>query len=109
MKEKLIELIEEAKEGYLKAAFLLNLEQLCDMPTSEEYLADHLLANGATLQQWIPVSEKLPKCGDRVLITEGNAVFEASLSISHNWIRCGIGWAEGVTHWMPLPEPPKGE
>ena len=59
--------------------------------------------------RWISVEERLPKYGERVLITEGHAVFEASLSISHKWVRCGIGWAEGVTHWMPLPEPPKEE
>lgn len=58
------------------------------------------------VREWIPVTERLPQCGERVLITEGNAVFEASLSISHKWVRCGIGWTEGVTHWMPLPDPP---
>ena len=59
--------------------------------------------------QWISVEERLPHYGERVLITEGHAVFEASLSISHKWVRCGIGWTEGVTHWMPLPEPPEVE
>lgn len=58
---------------------------------------------------WVSVEDRLPKYGERVLITEGHAVFEASLSISHKWVRCGIGWAEGVTHWMPLPEPPTEE
>ena len=61
------------------------------------------------MSNWISVEERMPHYGERVLITEGHAVFEASLSISHKWVRCGIGWAEGVTHWMPLPEPPEVE
>lgn len=59
------------------------------------------------MNEWISVKDRLPVCGERVLITEGSAVFEAYLSISHKWVRAGIGWAESVTHWMPLPEPPK--
>ena len=59
------------------------------------------------MSEWSSVKERLPRCGERGLVTEGNGVFEAVLSISHNWSRFGIGWAEGVTHWMPLPEPPK--
>ena len=60
-----------------------------------------------TEPKWISVEERLPPCGERVLITEGSAVFEAYLSISNKWVRNGIGWMECVTHWMPLPEPPK--
>ena len=56
---------------------------------------------------WISVKDRLPKYGERVLITEGHGVFEASLSISRKWVRCGIGWTEGVTHWKPMPEPPE--
>ena len=58
--------------------------------------------------KWIPVTERLPRCGERVLVTDGTAVFEVHLSISHKWVRGGFGWMDGeVTHWMPLPEPPK--
>ena len=62
--------------------------------------------------KWIPVTERLPRCGERVLVTDGTAVFEVHLSISHKWVRGGLCWMDGeVTHWMPLPEPPmrKGE
>lgn len=61
----------------------------------------------AKVPKWISVEDRLPMCGERVLITEGSAVFEAYLSISHKWVRTGIGWTESVTHWMPLPEPPE--
>lgn len=58
----------------------------------------------SSIPKWISVEERLPKCGERVLITEGSCVFEAYRSISNKWVRNGIGWAEDVTHWMPLPE-----
>lgn len=59
------------------------------------------------MSEWISVKERLPSYGERVLVTEGHGVFEAFLSISHNWSRLGVDWVEGVTHWMPLPELPE--
>ena len=35
---------------------------------SNEGVADHLLANGVTVQQWIPVSERLPEKEGQYLI-----------------------------------------
>lgn len=62
------------------------------------------------LNGWISVQDRLPRCGDRVIMTDGVFVCEAFLSISGKWVRNGIGWIESeITHWMPLPNPPKGE
>lgn len=59
---------------------------------------------------WISVLDRLPRCGDRVIITDGVFVCEAFLSISHKWVRNGIGWIESeITHWMPMPKPPEEE
>lgn len=68
-------------------------------------------------KQWIPVTERLPEYMENVLVTDG--VFS------------GMGWRDwydhhgtkpredywispntnvndlGITHWMPLPQPPK--
>lgn len=65
---------------------------------------------------WIPCSERMPEDGQRVLICTGMrkmfvAAYNASAymfmqrvhSTLHTW------YSEEVTHWMPLPEPPKGE
>ncbi len=59
---------------------------------------------------WISVKDRLPRCGDRVIMTDGVFVCEAFLSISGKWVRNGIGWIESeITHWMPMPTPTKGE
>ena len=58
-------------------------------------------------QRWISVNDRLPRCGERVLVTNDGSVWEAYLSISHKWVRQEFVWAAKVTHWMPLPEPPK--
>lgn len=63
-------------------------------------------------RQWIPVTERLPAPGERVLAaTEGVFSGEAYLSCEGVWMRsCGVVWVSlvdmPVTHWMPLPDKP---
>ena len=87
-------------------------------------LADHLIANGVTVQKWIPVTERLPESKTKILIYGGNdliwvnGVNRPMPSVYTGYMR-GLdeGWFTWdeqkyivrVTHWMPLPEPPKGE
>ena len=96
MREKLIELLRDVQ--YLGGL--------------EEKIADHLIANGVTVQRWIPVTERLPEQGMVVLAcgkrhaTSGQ--FQGAFSNDpHYWLWRGS--SKYVTHWMPLPEPPKGE
>lgn len=91
-------------------------------------VADHLLANGVTIQTWIPVSERLPgKNGDYLVFIrspfggwrevagfakDGGEVNEYDLGGCENvWYdydsEYGYIAFESVTHWMPLPNPPK--
>ena len=73
-------------------------------------------------QQWIPVSERLPESKTKILVYGGNALIwvngvnKPMPSVYTGYMR---GFDEGwftwdehkyiakVTHWMPLPEPPK--
>lgn len=63
--------------------------------------------------QWIPVAERLPAEGMRVLAaTEGVFSSEAYLSCEGVWMRSyGVVWMSlvdmPVTHWMPLPDKPE--
>lgn len=97
MREKLIELMDE----YL-------------YPSSVEGMADHLIANGVTIQKWIPVTERLPEEWKDVLVLLRFGCCETAVYLGVpgkwrvTWYRDMIG-VDSVTHWMPLPEPPNGE
>lgn len=62
--------------------------------------------------KWISVKGELPKEKERVLVflknnghTKGYTRIDTDRLIKGSWIR----WGSCVTHWMPLPEPPKKE
>lgn len=53
------------------------------------------------MNEWISVKDRLPE-GGTVLATDGRVVITApSSSVTAD--------GPAITHWMPLPEPPKGE
>ena len=102
-----------------------NLRELIDQyyiqnfaPTNRK-LTDHLIANGVTVQKWIPVTERLPTPYERVLVCRGDLRSENKficveyLTVCYGetimWGGDYETWKSKVTHWMPLPEPPKGE
>lgn len=89
-----------------------------------EKIATHLIANGVTVQEWIPVTERLPdnKEHDWVLaqVVEDNGFMHIPRVMEYrqaknDWFEETYGWLSehnglfSVTHWMPLPNPPKGE
>ena len=97
-REKLIDLIIDAKRR--------------DPETGSftEFLADHMIANGVTVQKWIPVSDMLPRFMQIVLVTDGKHVYKAALNNKNKWIGDYINsMTFKATHWMPMPQPPKGE
>ena len=64
--------------------------------------------------KWISVKDRLPELGERVICTDGYAVFEQyrveSSCVYGMWDRFGLkSPMQEVTYWMPLPTPPKGE
>lgn len=71
-------------------------------------LVDHLIAHGVTVQsvtdnnvgcKWISVKDRLPEDGERIIVCYDDG-----------WVCDQCTPVDGgVTHWMPLPQPPKGE
>ena len=67
------------------------------------------------MMEWISVEDRLPDETDDVLLYDSQmGVFSGRISyvISHGYfnITHTTGHtANGATHWMPLPEPPKEE
>ena len=65
--------------------------------------------------RWIPVTERLPDEGKFVLVygdlypnKHDGGVIAVSRRIDWNYWQ-GFGRERDITHWMPLPEPPKEE
>ncbi len=72
-------------------------------------IADYLIANGVTVQEWISVNDRLPEKDEIVIIcTDKNFIYAGEL-IGDTWFLDNDSWTATVTHWMPLPAPPKGE
>ena len=72
----------------------------------------------ARVPQWISVTERLPEpkhefdARNWYLVALSNGVVKELAYEFHNHSVFGYGWRETaypVTHWMPLPLPPKGE
>lgn len=59
---------------------------------------------------WIPVTERLPEENEEVLVVAVNFFNKDDRWAAIDWLYCGT-WQQHdiVTHWMPLPEPPKEE
>ena len=89
-----------------------------------EAVADYLLDSGVTVQEWISVKDRLPdnKEHDWVLaqVVEDNGYMHIPRVMEYrqakdDWFEETYGWLSehnglfSVTHWMPLPPPPKGE
>ena len=112
VREKLIELMTDLPcnaETCLACEFLNTKE--C-YRRQMEIMADHLIANGVTVQQWIPVTERLPKHGEVVLVyTKHKDIFIVQRdSVSGFWLGERFDVPNKIiTHWMPLPSAPKGE
>lgn len=125
-RENLIELVQQGMTAYREAS---------DDRSLKETIADTLIANGVTIQRWIPVTERLPeerdsiftsfygtekwqdgmflKCSDTVLASveyeDGKRRVKAIITKDGKWDLSKMYRASKVTHWMPLPEAPKGE
>ena len=93
VREKLVELIESARYW--------------GSNTSEE-IADHLISNGVTVQEWIPVKDRLPEEKVNYIIRYNHAYCDndgywAIGFCFYDGEKFQIDLSYKVTHWMPLP------
>ena len=77
-------------------------------------LVDYLISNGVTVQEWISVKDRLPEESGMYIVTanDGHAQrvsFVQWQKKSRRWNLTGARSYWRVTHWMPMPHPPKGE
>ena len=90
-----------------------------------EAVADYLLDNGVTVQEWISVKDRLPDKDENYIVTAcdegcsaGEGIWYSTVVVVAEYYKGSWTWYYGghefsldgiVTHWMPLPELPKGE
>ena len=78
-------------------------------------LADHLLSNGVTVQEWISVNDRLPETGGYVVCIAKRNPFSRFMPMvarikKNGWVNpITEQYISEVTNWMPIPEPQKGE
>ena len=72
-----------------------------------EAVADYLLDSGVTVQKWISVDDRLPEPKEEAICIDADGDMMIGTYTEWGWMfPC---YFEELTHWMPLPEPPKGE
>ena len=82
-------------------------------PTDAEIYANDFIAHGVTVQEWISVDDRLPEEKVNCIVHYKHAYCD-----NDDYWEIGICFYDGekfqmdlsykVTHWMPLPKPPKG-
>lgn len=123
MREKLIELQKESLRNCDPGTTCLNCRYREQADCCERITADYMVANGVTIQKWIPVTKRLPEDDlpknskakqIKVLVAymrNGNWVVRSNLRKKGRWWGEPDRWdwsvPDPITHWMPLPQPPK--
>jgi hypothetical protein len=86
-------------------------DQLADadkvMPDTCEHILD--MSKMMDVNGWISVKDRLPECGENYLVLKDDGISPYQLAIvwfDRTW---DVSNADEITHWMPLPEPPKEE
>ena len=89
---------------------------MCDQKI--EGLADDVMGiieNGVTVQEWISVDEKLPEAGRYVVCIAKRNPFSRFMPMvarieKNGWVNpITEQYISEVTHWQPIPQPPKGK
>ena len=112
VREKLIEILENSFEKQYEKRCLL----------TAPHTVEDLIANGVTVQEWISASEPPKKITNKVIVLCKNGYIGYGHYEDYKGERTWYNLESGkpftdwdledcesyeVTHWMPMPEPPK--
>ena len=90
-------------------------ESITIEPVAENRLVDFLANHGVTVQEWISVDDRLPEAGGYVVCIAKRNPFSRFMPMvarieKNGWVNpMTEQYISEVTHWMPIPQPPKGE
>ena len=105
-REKMVYLVKNALRAYGK-----DLEEVVE---PYEFIADFLIHSGVTVQEWVSVDDRLPEEKVNCIVHYKHAYcnndgYWAIGFCFYDGEKFQVDQAYKVTHWMPLPQPPKGE
>ena len=74
-----------------------------------DFTAIKLTAKGYRKQEWISVDDRLPEKYEKhlLLLDNGRITIGWYHESAMNFVEDGFVTVNRVTHWMPIPEPPK--
>ncbi|HGZ0670008.1 TPA: DUF551 domain-containing protein [Escherichia coli] len=105
-----IQALRIALDGIDRSAAMLHGAE----PVSQTYKLNELSGNSpVTPDGWISCSERMPKeTGDIIVVSDGIVMSGISYSRRDGFYIAALEYDDdepigGVTHWMPLPEPPQ--
>ena len=104
VREKLVELLQDENNPVWRW-FPNNMAMM--------QLADYLISNGVTVQEWISVDERLPENFISVLgyITDAGEFppVRECYTVGNEFFFPALGDVHPVSHWCEMPQPQKGE
>lgn len=111
-KEKMIELIARAKaEDPETGSFTEWLAEYL-LEHSVSFQTDERVPRNAGTLRWVSVLEALPELFECVIVCRpgmDEPIVEQGRRNGDGWWKVYGTRTKAVTHWMPLPKPPKGE
>lgn len=105
---KMVELLEPHMSGLACEYESGSCELTSCRSCNARNIADHLISNGVTVQEWISVEDRLPEENTTVIVATDNGIVFQCLYSYDGWDL----WDDNdvnITHWQPMPQPPKGE
>ena len=106
VREKLVELVNDV---------LMYLPWGEIQKDTAERIVDRMLDHDVTVQEWISVTEMLPEAGGYVVCIAKRNPFSRLMPMvarieKNGWVNpITEQYISEVAHWMPMPNPPKGE
>ena len=129
VREKLVELLNKANSACVGTDCFEGCKFYTENDCLYKLMADVMIENGVTVQEWISVKKRTPTEADGTVLVCLADVFpynekETYIDAKHDrriteahysqfskcWYKDGAVFPDGVvTHWMEKPQPPKGE
>ena len=107
-RKKMVELLEPHMSGLACEYESGSCELTSCRSCNARNIADHLISNGVTVQEWVSVEDRLPEENTTVIVATDNGIVFQCLYSYDGWDL----WDDNdvnITHWQPMPQPPKGE